>query len=325
MSSIGDIVLTSPVVRSLRKHLPEAEIHFLTRDEYRVLVEHDPAIDRVHVLLGSMSDTIAELKKEKFDLVFDLHKNLRSMRIKNELGVQAFSFPKLNIRKYFFTRFKINRMPDVHIVERYAAALEEIGGSLDDEGLALHMPRDVEDSGASMLRENLGDNAIAVVLGAKFGTKRYPVEYYADLLNKLGKPVLLMGGPNEKEDAKKVEKGLEIPCWNIVGELGLLESAACMKACSCVFTNDTGFMHIAAAFKMKVYSVWGNTVPAFGMYPYKTESLVIEVENLSCRPCSKIGYDKCPKGHFKCMKELTPAVVLQRIKEFEKKKELTVE
>ena len=143
-----------------------------------------------------------------------------------------------------------------------------------------------------------------------------------ELCDRINKPVVLLGGKEDEEVAgevedffkqqevsKEMEKALDkigkkTQIFNAVGKCNLNQSASLLKQANWVFTHDTGLMHIAAAFKKPIYSIWGNTIPAFGMYPYRTQFTIFENNKLSCRPCSKIGYNQCPKGHFKCMNEL---------------------
>ncbi|MDQ3291224.1 MAG: glycosyltransferase family 9 protein [Bacteroidota bacterium] len=311
-SSIGDIVLTTPVVRALKQQLPEARIHYATKWNFRSIVEHNPYIDQVHYLRESLRDLIAELQAEKFDYIVDLHRNLRTSVIKFKLGVPGKSFNKLNYKKWLLVRFKINNLPDVHIVDRYLAAASELGIKNDEQGLDYFIPANDEVALASLpLTHQNGYYAFAI--GAQHYTKRLPTERIIEVCSKINAPVILLGG---KEDAstgdvivnyfqyRETNNQQRITIYNACGKYNLNQSASLVKQSIAVFSHDTGLMHIASAFKKKIYSIWGNTVPEFGMYPYKTDFLIFERPNLYCRPCSKIGYSKCPQGHFKCMREI---------------------
>jgi ADP-heptose:LPS heptosyltransferase len=311
-SSIGDIVLTTPVVRSIKRQFPDSEVHYLTKGAYRDLLIHNPYIDRLHLLEGKLGDLLPELKALQFDFILDLHHNLRSWHVKASLRRPSASFSKNNLQKYLLTRLRQRKIRIPHIVERYGATLKLAGGSLDDGGLDLFLPDGLADEMAVRLRDNgLDPDAplLAVALGAKHATKRWIPSYFVDLLNRLDRPVVLIGGGDTLAEANEIKEGIRVPCFDGVGKFGLLESAALMKNCSEVLTHDSGFMHIAAAFSLQTYVLWGNTVPGLGMYPWKSPHLNLEVEGLTCRPCSKIGYNECPKGHFKCMRELSPEMV----------------
>lgn len=317
LSSIGDIVLTTPVIRSLAKARPEVEIHYLTKSAYHPLLAYHPQIHRVHLLKDSMQEVLQELKGESFDFILDLHRNLRTWRIKRYLGVPAQSFDKKNREKYLLTRFKRRGVHIGHIVPRYGQTLASLGVTLDEGGLELFLGPDSEQQVGHILSEEGFASHIAtawaVVLGAKHATKRWLPEYFVSLINQRQLPVLLIGGPDAEEEARWILPQLQVPCLNAVGKYDLLTAAGLMKTCREVFTHDTGFMHIAAAFGQVVYSIWGNTVPELGMTPYHTPHQIFEIKDLACRPCSKIGFDQCPKGHFRCMRDQTPERILPRL------------
>ena len=318
-SSIGDIVLTSPVVRSLAQSPQVTEVHFLSKEGFQKLLRPNPYLSKVHGLQNSFKKTISRLRAENFDHVIDLHNNLRSWRVSQALACPSSRVDKYNWSKYKMTRFQTKGIVVPHIVDRYGATMKTLGIELDGEGLDFFIPKLAEEKALDELKDsvigNQMDDTLAVVLGASYRTKRWITSNFKRLLNSLGRPALLLGGPDMEQEAVELEKGLTIPFFNAVGKYGIWESAAMMKQCESVLAHDTGFMHIAAAFNMKIYSIWGNTVPEFGMTPYKTNYEVLEVSDLSCRPCSKLGFDTCPKRHFRCMEDLSPETVLQRIQQ----------
>lgn len=316
-SSIGDIVLTSPVLRCLKQQVPGAEIHFLVRDSFRAVVEHNPYIDKVMVLAHSWELLLEELRNEQYDQVIDLHRNRKSQRVKKALkGIPAHSFFKLNIRKYLLTAFKINLLPPVHIVDRYLETVKSFGVKNDGKGLD-HFIGEKEYTSEEDIPFSHRAGYIACVIGAAHGTKRWPVEHWKTLCRELNHPVILLGGPEDAANGAAIASVDEVKVYNACGKFSLNESADLVRQAKLVISNDTGLMHIAAAFKKPVISLWGNTVPAFGMTPYygaKTvPSVFLEVKKLWCRPCSKIGYAKCPLGHFKCMNDISPALVQETI------------
>jgi ADP-heptose:LPS heptosyltransferase len=308
-SSIGDIVLTTPVIRNIRKQVPEAEIHYCTKNSFKGILENNPYVSKVHVLKDSFSDLISDLKKENFDFVVDLHNNLRSWRIKMGLGKPSATFNKLNIRKWLYVNLKWNTLPDVHIVERYMEAAMPLGVENDFLGLDYFIPSTDEIS-LETLPETHQQGYIAFAIGGQYFTKRLPEEKIIEFCEKINSPIVLLGGKEDVEAGKKIEahfsgKGNNM-IYNGCGLYTLNQSASLVKKSKMVFTHDTGLMHIAAAFKKEIYIIWGNTTPSLGMYPYLTKYHNIENNDLSCRPCSKIGYTDCPKGHFKCMVDLQP-------------------
>lgn len=298
-SSIGDIVLTTPVVRMLKKQL-NAEIHYLTKSKYITLLNNNPYIDSAYQIERSINEVIKDLKKEKYDFVIDLHNNFRSRMLKLKLGVPSKRFNKLNVGKFLLTKFKINNLPDVHIVDRYLSTIKHLNIINDDKGLDFFLS-----DNDSVDISQFPKDYIAFVIGGQHATKILPTQKIISICKKINKPILLIGGTDDTERGKQINQDTNNTI-NTCGKYTIMQSAFLIKKSSYVITHDTGLMHIAAAFRKKIYSVWGNTIPQFGMYPYMPvrDSKIIEVKDLGCRPCSKIGYDKCPKGHFKCMQEI---------------------
>ncbi len=304
-SSIGDIVLTSPVIRCLKQQVPGAIVHFLTKKEFRDLVGSNPNIDKVVLLDNSWDLMMHQLQDEKYDYIIDLHHNLRTLRIKNALkGVPHFSFDKLNSRKWLLTAFKINRLPKVHIVDRYMNTLKSFNVINDGKGLDYFLPeKDTVKAIDIPTSHQMG--YIGIVIGAALNTKKLPLHKLVKLCSELSHPIILLGGPEDRQEAEAIASIDTIKIYNACGKFSLNESADLVRRAKLIITHDTGLMHIAAAFKKPIISIWGNTVPEFGMGPYYgTEQItneIAEIKNLSCRPCSKIGHNKCPRGHFKCM------------------------
>jgi ADP-heptose:LPS heptosyltransferase len=299
-SSIGDIVLTTPVIRCLKKQVEGAVVHYLTKPQYASIVENNPNVDKVHIL-KSYEETIHELKDEGFDYIIDLHKNLRSWRFKNRLKVMDFSFPKLNHEKWLMVNFKKNKLPNVHIVDRYFDAVKVFSAENDGKGLNYFIPNDDRvdlNNYCSISSEKF----IAFAIGGQHETKKLPTVKIIEICNNINLPVILLGGKEDFENGENISANCKNTI-NLCGKLNLNQSASVIEQSHFVITHDTGLMHIAAALKKNIASVWGNTIPQFGMYPYMPgeKSKIFEVEGLKCRPCSKLGHKKCPKGHFDCM------------------------
>jgi heptosyltransferase-2 len=306
-SSIGDIVLTSPVIRCIKQQVPNVEVHFLVKHSFRSIIQSNPYIDKVHLFNDDLPKVIEDLHKENFSYIIDLHHNLRTLKVKKALSnVKSYSFNKLNIQKYFLTAFKIDRMPTVHIVDRYFDTVKELGVVNDGKGLDYFIPdedyvRDYDIPAAQSL------GYIGIVIGAAHNTKKLPVHKLQELCNNIDFPIILLGGPEDRTNGEAIASIDPIKIYNSCGKFNLNESADLVRRAKLIITHDTGLMHIAAAFNKQIISIWGNTVPAFGMTPYFGNTLqasqIMEVKKLRCRPCSKIGYAKCPLGHFKCMEQ----------------------
>ena len=338
-SSIGDIVLTTPVLRALKEQIG-AEVHFLTKARYASLLSANPRIDRLFTLGTSeeagqsLKNLFPKLRAERYDFVLDLHKNLRSLRTRFYLRRPTGTFPKLNVRKWLLVHFKWNTLPPIHLVQRYIRAGRQLGLRYDGKGLEHFIPKEeevrIEDllplsanaQGALSPASRVGRaNAplIAVAIGGTYATKRLPPEKLAELCTRLPGQILLLGGPEDKAVGEQIAQNDHI--INFCGRLSMQQSASVLAQSDLVLAHDTGMMHIAAALKKPLISIWGNTVPDFGMYPLFPDDMPAfemraEVQGLSCRPCSKLGFDICPKGHFRCMQEQDLDKILRLTSDF---------
>ncbi len=319
-SSIGDIVLTTPIVRCLKQQL-NAEIHYLTKQSFATLLEFNPHIDQIFTIQKKVAEVLPELKNQEYDYIIDLHKNIRSWQVKKALTAQSFSFNKINFEKWLMVNFKINRLPNKHIVDRYFETVHELGVENDGGGLEYFLPTQPPNPLEGMGELSQGEKGkvgqpegnevvgfrsyIAFAIGAAHATKRLPKEKIISICQKTENTIVLLGGKDVAEEGEVIATEAGKHVLNLCGKVNLHESAFIIKEAEKVITHDTGMMHIAAAFQKEIISIWGNTIPGFGMYPYYKSGIernhTIEIKKLSCRPCSKIGYKKCPKGHFKCM------------------------
>lgn len=302
-SSIGDIVLTTPVVRQLKMQVEDAEIHYLTKKAYAPLLKANPYIDHIHSFDGNIRSCIQKLREKKIDYIIDLHHNARSARIKLGLKRMDFTVHKLNWLKWLYVRFKIDRLPDKHIVDRYLETIDAFISERDEHGLDHFIPEE-EELGPGKLPEEYRSGFIGLSIGAQHSTKMLPPEKLIELCSYLQHPVIILGGPGDQATGETIVAALpDKTIFNACGRYSIHQSASLVRMCEVLITHDTGLMHIGAAFKKKIISVWGNTVPQFGMFPYRPHggSARFEVKQLPCRPCSKIGHNQCPKKHFKCM------------------------
>ncbi len=305
-SSIGDIVLTTPIVRCLKRQLKDVEIHYLTKENFKSVLDSNPYIDVLHTIKSDISEAIPALKKENFDYVIDLHRNIRTLKLKLKLGVKSYSYNKLNWEKFLITTFKINQLPAQHIVDRYFETVEKLGIMNDNNGLDYFINTKDQVNIVETLPASFLNGYNALVVGGSYFTKQIPINKLNEICLKSNLPLVLLGGKEDFNIAENVFNTHQLKTINLCGKLNLNQSASMINQSVKVITSDTGLMHIAAAYKKGIISVWGNTIPEFGMGPYLAgeQSQIVEVKNLSCRPCSKLGYKKCPKGHFKCMNEI---------------------
>ena len=191
----------------------------------------------------------------------------------------------------------------MHIVDRYMEAVKKLGVVNDGKGLDFFIP-EKDKVKESDIPFSHSQGYVAIAIGAAHYTKKLPVDKLKELTNGIAHPIILLGGKEDFNNGEEIAAEDPVKIYNACGKFSLNESADIIRRANLVISHDTGLMHIAAAFKKMVFSVWGNTVPSFGMYPYLTDYKIFQVNKLWCRPCSKIGYDKCPLRHFKCMNKI---------------------
>jgi ADP-heptose:LPS heptosyltransferase len=317
-SSIGDIVFTTPAIRAAKQQLPGVEIHFLTKQSMKAVTEANPYIDHFHYLDKDLNSTIEELKKHQFDYVIDLHKNFRTFKIKQSLGVPTLTYKKLSWQKLLLTKLHFNFMPVRHITDRCVDTLAPLGVINDGKGLDYFVPNQIKLQ-SSALPNTHKDGYIALVIGASFASKKLPTEKLQELCALLKYPVVLVGGKEDLIEGEQVAKSDPIKIFNACGKFSLHESALLVQQSKTVISHDTGFLYIACAYHKKTVAIWGATSPALQVEPYypalhlnnndaqnmRSFEMYYNsiVPNLPCQPCSNYGTNQCPQGHFACMRQ----------------------
>ena len=296
-SSIGDIVLTTPVIRVLKKQL-NAEVHYLTKNSYSSLLKSNPNIDQLFSIKNSILEIRKDLKDQKYDFIIDLHNNLRSSLLIS-LGSPVKRYIKSNFKKFIFRSFGINLIRNQHVVDRYLDTISFLKTKNDNLGLEYY----IEES--TSVNFDLKEKYIAWAIGGSKIQKKISVNQINELSKELNYPIVLIGGDEEKNAGELIKekcKGLNIT--NLCGALDLDQSALIIKHSLCLFSNDTGMMHIGAAFNKKIVSFWGCTKPNMGFYPYvKKENSLLIVSSNSQRQCSKHG-DSCRYSKDGCIKQI---------------------
>lgn len=330
MSSIGDIILTTPALRSFKKKFPRSRLDFIVRREFAELLRHNPYIDNLYEFntqtgLAGLQKLCERLKPAGYDLIVDAHNNLRSRYIRKRVpSRKTVRINKRIIPRFFLVNFKWQIYKDnVHVVDRYMEPLRSFGVVNDNKGLELHIPRETTANIAGEFRKIKSERTTIAALcpSAKHYTKRWLKEYYVELAGKLVKDfnayIIMLGGPEDRAYCEDMRRLIgEEHVINVAGEVTLLQSAAILDHCDVVVTNDTGLMHIAVARQRNVVAIFGSTVKEFGFFPYGLNSTVVEHPDLPCRPCTHIGLHKCPKKHFRCMKEVTPDMVFDAVRRY---------
>ena len=324
-SSIGDIVLASPVFRCLKKQLPLSEVHFLTKLSFKMITSSNPYIDKFFYYDNDLNKLIEELRKESYDYVIDLHNNFRSVKVKRSLKKKYFTIDKLTVEKFFLTKFHINFMPGIHITQRSLQTVKSFG--VKDDGLGLdYFIADSDKISEKDLPTSHLAGYIAIVIAANHNTKKLPVHKLKELCSKIAYPIILIGGKQEFEEGRIVSEIDPIKIFNACGKFNLNESADLVRRSDLVISNDTGLQYIACAFKKPLLAIWGSTSPELDVEPFYGDQFMkqykgmiyenIIVPALSCQPCSKYGLKECPLGHFKCMEKHDIDGIVMKVEKF---------
>ena len=308
-SSMGDIIYTTPVVRCLKEQLPGAEIHFLTKPAFKYIYDNNPYTDKLLLLKPNLSDTIAEIKAEKYDYIIDLHNNLRTAIIKLRTGIKSSTYRKQTIRKWLSLKLNLKLVPPVHLVDRYLKATAFLG--IKNDGLPINYYLKAGHELSKLLPQSHQNKYIAFVIGATHFTKRMPNEKIINICRQINYPVVLLGGNDVKANGEIIAQALGDKIYNACGITTLDESVYLVSKAEKVVGFDTGLTHIAEAFNRPIASVWGGTAPELlGVQPYHVKDAIVVEIDLPCRPCSKFGLEKCPLGHFKCMNDIPENLVI---------------
>ncbi|MCU0643900.1 MAG: lipopolysaccharide heptosyltransferase II [bacterium] len=324
MSSIGDILLTTPVIRLLKKKFPESKIDFVIKKQFAQVLADHPQIDKFylfdkHIATHSLRAIKKEIRQQQYDLIVDLHKNIRSYFL--TIGSRAKAILHYNkgiVRRFCYVKFRLKlfkKIVPTHL--KYINSLQPYEIEDDHQGLEFYLDTKVTDQ----IRRRYGyfcrDNnqsIIGIVPGAHHPTKRWTSEGFSAVINHLvdkGNCKIILFG---NQDDRKIVASLAIHSsqniLNTAGELSLRETGALMSFCHAVVTNDSGLLHLATALKKKVIAIFGSTTEELGFFPYLTEHIIVQNNSLTCRPCSHIGRKKCPKKHFKCMKDISAGQVV---------------
>ena len=302
-SSMGDIIYTTPVVRCLKTQLPDAEVHFLTKPAFRYIYDGNPYVDKLLLLKPSLGETISEIKAENYDLIIDLHNNLRTAIIKIRTGIKAYTYKKQPVRKWLSLKFRLKLVEPIHLVERYLKAVKPLGVKNDGKPINYYLKKQY--SLAELLPETHRGNYIAFVIGATHFTKRMPNAKIVEICSSIDLPIVLLGGEDVKANGTAIAQSLGNKVYNACGITTLDESVFLVSKATRILGFDTGLTHIAEAFDVPIGSIWGGTVPELlGVQPYQVKNAEVIGIELSCRPCSKFGLEACPLGHFNCMNNI---------------------
>lgn len=290
-SSIGDIVLCSPVVRHLKQN--GHQVTMITKPSFKALWKNNPNVDELIVADQITPEVISELKEKAFDVVVDLHNNSRSNKIKRGLGIKAYTIKKSNVNKALLVWLKSKSFASSHIVDRYLDTITELVERKDSLGLDFF-----EDEPTEKVESYLNKSYAVYVIGGQHQGKMMSVNRMIELCKQVQVPLYLLGGPDDKASGEQIEKASgNDKVVNLAGALSLMDSVNLLKQAKFVISHDTGLMHIASAFKKNIISLWGATTPELGFAPYKpgVNSVIIEQPHW-LRPTSKLGKQRFSKS-----------------------------
>ena len=330
LSSIGDVLLTTPAIRVIKKKFPEADIDFVIKKQFSDLLTHHPDVH--HLYIFDKNDDNFSLKKikkqiacQRYDLIIDLHKNFRSYYLTTfSRARRIIRYRKFSLRRFVFVNFKINLFKQITpIHQRYLLPLNALGVFDDSDGLDIFLSKKEQSSIEKKYKDFLSQPyklILGIAPGASYFTKRWLPEYFEKVIchfaqkSEIG--IILFGN---KQDRELIDF-LNIKGYRNVlvaaGELSLLETAALLDKCHIVITNDSGLMHLSSALRKKLIAIFGSTTRELGFFPVTKDAIILENSDLRCRPCSHVGRNNCPKKHFKCMVEIHPQQVIEAVENF---------
>lgn len=330
LSSLGDVILTTPLLKILKQQYPDARIDYCTKEEFASVLKFNPNIDNLipvdnNIDFGGLRDLKKSVKKAKYDLIIDLHSNLRTFYLTLFTHAKLLKFRKNSFRKFLLVNFKINLMKKLPpISERYIQTLNMMRDKPADKYNIIpeiytdENSRKKVDSLFKELNIPADSKLICIIPRTRHFTKTYPAEYFAELITQFDKSYrfLLVGKGNDKINIDIIKSKTSNKVFDLYDKLSVLELAEVMKRCSLVISGDTGPMHIAESLNIPLIMIAGSSVKEFGFYPQSKNCVVIENEELSCRPCSHIGRSECPLKHFKCMREIFPSSIFAKAEIF---------
>jgi heptosyltransferase-2 len=316
-SSIGDVLLTTPLLRALARRHPEARIAFATKRELAPLISNNPHVAAVFALEPheSVTQFAARARTWKPDYGLDLHGSLRSRALRVLVPARWSGYTKRKIARTLLIAAKVDLYGDpTPVAERYFQAARRLDVRPDGAAPEFHLSDRARERVAAWLGERALDATplAAMAPGAAHATKRWPVASWTALAERIGaaglRPIVL-GGPADRGLAQQ----LASVATTAAGEFSLQDTGALLERARVLVSGDTGVMHMATAVGTPVVALFGPTVRHFGFFPYAAPSVVLE-RPLDCRPCSAMGSARCPMGHHRCLVDIAPADVAAAVR-----------
>ena len=306
-SSIGDIILTTPIIRCLKQQL-NADVDFLTKTQYHELLTGNPYINKIITTKNSTNFILENLRANSYDVIIDLQNNFRSFKLRLALGVKSYTFSKQNFKRYLLIYFGVDLLKN-HVVDRYFKAVADLNVYNDEKGIDYFI------KDAPKIDFNINQNYICWCIGGAHSKKKLSALQISHVINNIDLPILLLGGNEDKPLSAEVIKHTKTNnIYDFCGKTTIEESAYLIKESQLVLSNDTGMMHIASAFNVPIISFWGCTRPELGFAPYLPNASSVQlITNKSDRPCSKHG-KHCKIQAKGCIKEIDEGIIFKNIK-----------
>jgi ADP-heptose:LPS heptosyltransferase len=318
--SLSEVIFATPIIRALKVQLDDVELHVLADLKSAFVLDENPYVDSIHFYHPTIWKNFQRLKRERFDLIADLTEGLKTKFLCLLLGAKTYKLKSIRWKRWLMVNLKIDQLPNRHVVDRMFEGLNNLQLKPDELGLDFFIP-EKDKVMKDWLPEAFQDGFYAFCINACYNTRKLTVDRMIELCDKINKPIVLMGLKEDFEVGEVIssffgksvsisyEEGLlqlnkRTIVYNACGKFNLNQMASVIKQSRAVFTFDNEFIPVASAFKKEIFGLWGNTILLFGAYPYRTRFTVLENNRISCRPCTAKGYDKCPKGHFKCMNRI---------------------
>lgn len=319
-ANIADVVFATPVIRALKVQLDDLELHVLADISSAFTLDENPYVDHIHFCQQSGWKDYQRLKSESFDFVVNFNEGWRATWLALLLNVKTYALDNLRLKQWLMVNLKIDKLPNMHLVRRMFESLEPLQVKPDELGLDFFIP-EKDKVLKEWLPEPFREGYLVFCINARYNTRKLTVDRIIELCDKINRPIILLGTKEDADTAEVVSlffsKGVSInyeegllqlnkrtTVYNACGKFNFNQMASVIKQSRAVFTFDNEFISVASAFRKEIIGLWGNTILLFGRYPYRTKFTVLENNRISCRPCTSKGYDKCPKGHFKCMNRI---------------------
>ncbi len=332
-SSIGDIILSTPIIQGIREQFPNAEIHFAVNDVFAKIIENNPFLDSIipyhkHITKKALAEQKKMIidKYSGFDYIIDLQNNHRSRSLRKGLSDKIYSIDKRRLYKLMLVHCKKKIAEPIHATDNYFNCIQDILPTRNYKQYVNIDPNiKISDYFSDIDNHSNNNNSkknIILAPGSAHFTKQFPAEKFIEIIkhlenndnsNSSNYNIILIGGKSERQICEEIARKSGKEILNLCGELELNETAAIIAQSDLIICNDSGVMHIAAACDIPIIAIFGSSVKDLGFTPLSAQATIIENNGLKCRPCSHIGREKCPRGHFRCMRDIDIKKILDKI------------